>query len=300
MQLREGRARQRTGVADTQKVKVKFTQRMKRPNAWRCAQQAILLTGLMAVGHQLLAQQSGQPPSQASQAPATSPQAQPATSQSPTTPANDAGAAKGPPAPDPNVPQNDRILWTLPNFLTVENASSMPPLSAGQKFKLVAQGTFDPWELAFIGAESGVNQAANTNPTFGQGLKGYAKRYGLTFADDTVENFAVGAVFPSLLHQDPRFYQMGKGKFLHRFAYAGLRVLITRSDSGKTQFNFSEIFGAAMSAGISNAYHPRPRTLGSALSIWGTQVGWDAVGYELKEFWPDLHRYLLRGKHTNM
>jgi len=258
---------------------------------------AILFVGMLASADQLLAQQAGQaPPSATQTAPPSS-----ATPQSSNQPAND---PKGPvqvqSPPASNVPQNDRILWTLPNFLTVDNASSMPPLSAVQKFKLVAEGTFDPWELAFIGAESGVNQAANTNPTFGQGLKGYAKRYGLTFADDTVENFTVGAVLPSLLHQDPRFYQMGKGKFLHRFAYAGLRVLITRSDSGKTQFNFSEIFGAAMSAGISNAYHPRPRTLGSALSIWGTQVGWDAVGYELKEFWPDLHRYLLRGKHTNM
>jgi hypothetical protein len=89
---------------------------------------------------------------------------------------------------------------------------------------------------------------------------------------------------------------MGKGKVLHRVAHAGLRVLITPSDSGKTQFNYSEIFGAAMSASISTSYHPRPRTLGTGISIWWTQIGWDAVGFELKEFWPDMRRYLRHQK----
>ena len=190
------------------------------------------------------------------------------------------------------MPQNDRILWTLPNYLTVENTSSLPPLTTGQKFKLVAEGTFDPLEFAFLGLEAGVDQASNTNPTFGQGLKGYAKRYALAFGDNTDENFMVGAIFASAFHQDPRYYQLGKGRFLHRALYAAMRVGITRSDAGKTQFNFSEIVGAATAAAISNAYHPGPRTIGNSLSVWVTQVGWDAVGFEMKEFWPDVHRYL--------
>ena len=195
-------------------------------------------------------------------------------------------------APDPYKPQNDRIFWTLPNFLTVENASSLPPLTAGQKFKLVAEGTFDPLEFAFLACEAAVNQASNTNPTFGQGFKGYGKRYALAFTDNAVENFGTGAIFPALLHQDPRYYEMGKGKVLHRVEYAGLRVFLTRSDSGKTQFNYSEIFGSALAAGISNAYHPAPRTLVENVSVWWTQIGWDVVGFELKEFWPDLKRKL--------
>jgi hypothetical protein len=182
----------------------------------------------------------------------------------------------------------------------VEKTTSLPPLTTGQKFKLVAQGTFDPVEFAFIGMETSINQADNSNPTFGQGFVGYSKRYGLAFTDNAVGNFGAGAIFPSLLRQDPRYYQMGKGKFLHRFFYAGTRVLITRSDSGKAQFNFSEILGNALAAGISNAYHPAPRTIDSNLKVWGTQIGWDSLAYELKEFWPDIHRYLLRGKHSNM
>jgi hypothetical protein len=254
----------------------------------------VLVTSILAGGDRLLAQQTQQNPQQPTPSQPGSSQNQ--TSQPPAQnpPATDSSTQIVAPSSNANVPKNDRIFYALPNLLTVENASSLPPLTAGQKFKLVAEGTFDPMEFAFLALEAGVNQASNTNPTFGQGFKGYGKRYALAFADNANENFAVGAIFPALLHQDPRYYQMGKGKFLHRAAYAGERIIITRSDSGKTQFNFSEVFGSALAAGISNAYHPAPRTLGSNISIWWTQIGWDAVGYELKEFWPDVHRYLKR------
>jgi hypothetical protein len=185
----------------------------------------------------------------------------------------------------------------LPNFLTVENAPSAPPITSREKFKLVAEGTFDPVELAFLGLESGINQATNANPTFRQGLEGYGKRYALAAGDTIDENFMTAALFPCALRQDPRYFQLGKGSFLHRAAYAGLRVLITRSDAGKNQFNFSEILGAATAAAISNVYHPGPRTLGSNVSVWWTQIGWDAASFEVKEFWPDIHRYIQRSMH---
>jgi hypothetical protein len=73
--------------------------------------------------------------------------------------------------------------------------------------------------------------------------------------------------------------------------------LITRSDSGRTGFNFSEILGSGTAAAISNTYHPGPRTLGSSVSVWETQIGWDAVGFEMKEFWPDVHHWLVRNHH---
>ena len=193
-------------------------------------------------------------------------------------------------------PQNDRLFWTLPNFLTVQDASTVQPLTVRQKFSLVARTTFDPFELAFIGLQAGIGQANNTNPTYGQGFSGYAKRYGTAFGDTTVGNFMANAVYPSLLRQDPRYYQRGRGRggFLRRFAYAGTRVLVIRSDSGHNQVNFSELLGNATTAGISNAYHPAPRTIGSNIKIWWTQIGWDAVSYELKEFWPDIHQAFQR------
>ncbi len=187
---------------------------------------------------------------------------------------------------------NDRILWTMPNFLTVEDADRIPPLSSGQKFKVVARGVFDPFEFVLVGFVAGLGQASDSNPSYGQGAQGYAKRYGTSYADNAIENFMASAVFPSILHQDPRYFQLGHGGFRKRTAHAVSRVLITRSDSGRTQLNYSELMGGVSAAAISTyTYHPQSeQSFGNVMSVWGTQMAWDAVTYMIKEFWPDLRK----------
>jgi hypothetical protein len=191
---------------------------------------------------------------------------------------------------------NDRLFFTLPNFLTLET-KQVPPLTAGQKFKVVARSSFDYVEYPWYGFLSGVSQAENSEPGFGQGGEGYGKRYAASFADGTIENFWTGAILPSLLKQDPRFFELGQGSFMHRTEYAVSRIFVTRTDSGRSQFNYSEILGSAISAGISTySYHPHDdRTVPNTLSVWGTQVGYDTITIVVKEFWPDIRRKL-RGK----
>jgi len=187
---------------------------------------------------------------------------------------------------------NDRLFFTLPNFLTLENANQVPPLTAGQKFKVVARSSFDYVQYPWYGFLAGISQAENSEPGFGQGAAGYGKRFGAATADGTIENFLTSAVFPSLLRQDPRFFQSGHGGFWHRTGYAMSRVIITRGDSGHSQANFSEIIGSALAAGISTySYHPSAdRNVRNSVSVWGTQVGYDTLTYVVKEFWPDIRR----------
>ena len=245
-------------------------------------------------GNDLDADQSQPTPAK----PPSTSQTQAATSQTQTKPANDPGTVQSQPAPVSKPPKNDRIFFVLPNYLTVERPGSLAPLTTREKFKTVAEGCFDPVEAVFIGIEAGIGQADNTNPTYGQGFVGYSKRFGTAYADAIIGNFGTGAIFPALLRQDPRYYQMGKGNFLHRAAHAAGRVIITRSDtSGKTEFNFSEFLGNGLAAGAANLYHPGPHTLASNADVLGTQVLLDVAGYELKEFWPDLRRLLLRLHH---
>ncbi len=187
---------------------------------------------------------------------------------------------------------NDRLFFTLPNFLTLENANQVPPLTSGQKFKVVARSSFDYVQYPWYGFLAGISQAENSEPGYGQGAAGYGKRFGAATADGTLENFMTSAVFPSLLGQDPRFFQSGEGRFWHRTGYAMSRVIITRGDSGHSQANFSEIIGSALAAGISTySYHPRAdRNLRNSASVWGSQVAYDALTYVVKEFWPDIRR----------
>jgi hypothetical protein len=201
-------------------------------------------------------------------------------------------------SPQQNTPaqqsdtSHDRLFWALPNFLTVENAENVPPLTAGQKFKLVARGVFDPMEFVLVGFVAGLGQASDSDPSYGQGAQGYAKRYGTAYGDNAIENFMAYAVFPSVLHQDPRYYQLGQGGFRKRAVHALSRVVITRSDSGQTQPNYSELLGASSAAAISTyAYHPQSeRSFGNVATVWVTQMGWDAATYMVKEFWPDLRK----------
>ncbi len=196
----------------------------------------------------------------------------------------------------PNKTQNngtshDRLFWTLPNFLTVENSGHAPKLTSKAKTKVALRSSLDPVEFVYIGFVAGIGQAQDSEPGYGQGASGYFKRFGSSFADNLDENVWTGAIFPSFLHQDPRYYQLGKGRFFSRLSYAVTRQLITRSDLGRKEFNVSELAGSAISAAISNAYHPAgDRTFVNTLSVWFTQVGWDTVANVMKEFWPDIRR----------
>jgi hypothetical protein len=201
-----------------------------------------------------------------------------------------------------NATSKDRLFFTLPNFLTLENASHVPPLTAGQKFKVVARSSFDYVQYPWYGFLAGISQAENSEPGYGQGAQGYAKRFGAATADGTIENFMTSAVLPSLLHQDPRFFQSGHGGFRHRAWYAFSRIIVTRGDNGNSQFNYSEVFGSALSAAVSTySYHPHEdKTVANTAKVWGTQVGYDALTYVVKEFWPDIRRKLKKKKEQGL
>jgi hypothetical protein len=233
---------------------------------------------------------------------------------SPASPANPDKPADQPPvqnsvaqnSPAPDTPKkneakkdevakkkDDRMFYVMPNYLTVDNESEAKPVSWKEKFSMAAKGSFDPYEFTLVGVVAGIHQAGDSDPAFGQGMKGYAKRYGAAFADQVDGNIMVGGVFPTILKVDPRYFRLGRGSFAHRLGYAIDRILIARKDSGAHTFNISEFAGNAAAIGISNAYYPSAdRNFSGNLNDWGTQMGLDAFGNTLKEFWPDIHQYL--------
>jgi len=191
--------------------------------------------------------------------------------------------------------KDDRMFYVMPNYLTVDNQSQVPPISWKTKFAITAKGTFDPYEFFIVGVVAGIRQAEDAYPAFGQGMAGYGKRYGAAFADQVDGNIMSGAVFPSILRTDPRYFRLGRGSVAHRFGYAVSRIVITRRDSGGRMINIPEFAGNATAIAISNVYYPAAdRGFSSSFSSWTVQMGIDAFGNELKEFWPDIHGYLQR------
>ena len=141
-----------------------------------------------------------------------------------------------------------------------------------------------------------MTRSRSSHPKWGGGWPGYWKRYGVAFADNTVCSLITTGVMPSLLKQDPRYYQGHTTGFLRRFAYAASRSAVTKSRTGEPQFNLSEIGGTLVVANIANLYYPEAeRNAHDTIVRWGTQAMWDTVANELKEFWPDI-RGVLHGR----
>ena len=190
---------------------------------------------------------------------------------------------------------NERLFLALPSFLTMEKSSKvLRPLTTGEKFNVVARGSFDYAQIPWTAMLAGINQAQNNEAGYGQGMTGYGKRLGSAFADNTIESFMVGAVFPSLLKEDPRYYRMGAGGLRRRTAYAVSHVFVTRTDSGRKRFNYSEILGTAVAAAICTySYHPiGDRNVSGAASVWGRQVAFFTLNTFVREFWPEIRRNL--------
>jgi len=193
--------------------------------------------------------------------------------------------------------QTKRILWIIPNYRSVSVDSHLPPLSFKEKFWLATQDSFDYSAFAYAGIFAGTSMASKSTPEFGQGAAGYGNYFAHTFADDTVENYMVEALVPSLTKEDPRYYTLGRGGVFKRTGYAVSRLFVTRTDSGKRTFNLSEVVGAGAAAGIGNTYYPTDQNqLVKTYQRWISQVLQDGASNILKEFWPDINHSLF---HTN-
>lgn len=253
--------------------------------------------------------QQPEPQQSSTQQPATqqpnSQQPPPASSPSQTDKPKSAQENQDPPKPDDAVGKskleketgtiNDRIFEVLPNYGTVETANTIPPLTTGHKFRIATASVFDWAAYPFNGALAAIAQAKDDPKEWGQGWGAYGKRFGANFADNSIGTYMTVAIFPSLLHEDPRYYQMGKGGFKRR-AYHGIeRLFVTRTDSGHDRFNISESLGNAVAAAMSNIYHvPSDRTAGRNASTFGFLILYDGLSNELKEFWPDIRRKVFR------
>lgn len=190
--------------------------------------------------------------------------------------------------------EDKRILWIFTNHRTTDDSENQQELTLKGKLAIAWGDATDRAIFFQTFVLAGIGQANNSNPSFGQGIEGYAKRFGTTYADFAIENMMTEGIFPTLLHQDPRYFRRREGSGRSRVAYAMSRLFITRTDSGKNQFNYSEIAGAATSLAISNAYYPDSRSIGNNLGRYALQLGFDAASNVLKEFWPDLKRKLPR------
>ena len=197
-------------------------------------------------------------------------------------------------------PETKRIFGIVPNYRTSPSLSNFEPLTPSEKFRIATEDAFDRGSFALAALFAGEGQLTNANQSFRQGAAGYGKYFGAAYADLAVGDYMTEAIYPSLLHQDPRYFRRGTGTGWSRLGYAMGQILWTHGDSGRTQFNFSELIGNSTAVAISNAYYSDNRTASNAVSKLGVQLGVDMAANVLKEFWPDFERKFSRRHHRTL
>jgi len=186
--------------------------------------------------------------------------------------------------------KQQRVLGIVPNFY-VSYADEAAPLTPKRKFELALKATTDPVTTLAVSAIAGVDQATNRFSDYGQGAQGYAKRYGASYANLASGLWIGGAVLPSILKQDPRYFYKGTGSKRSRFLYAVSRPFICKGDNQRWQPNYSSVLGDLAAGGISNLYIPERDRHGARLTFEnaGIALGTTAAINVLQEF--VLHRF---------
>ncbi len=168
--------------------------------------------------------------------------------------------------------EKQRALGIIPNFY-VTYIPDAAPLTPRQKFGLAWKSMVDPVTFGLTGAIAGLQQAQNDFGGYGQGAAGFGRRYGAVYGDTVTSTLIGGAILPSLLKQDPRYFYKGTGSKRSRLLYAIANSVICKGDNGHWQANYSAIIGGLAAGGISNLYYPAKDREGAELTFENALIG---------------------------
>lgn len=193
--------------------------------------------------------------------------------------------------------EKQRLFGVIPNFY-VSYVRDAVPLTPKQKFQLAWKSTIDPVSFGVTGVIAGVQQATDQFKGYGQGAQGYGKRYGASYADLVTGTFIGGAILPSLLKQDPRYFYKGTGSVRSRVLYAMANAVMCKGDNGHWQPAYSGIMGSLAAGGISNLYYPEGDRSDAALTFENMLIGIGETAavnvlqeFVLKKFTPNVPNY---------
>lgn len=179
--------------------------------------------------------------------------------------------------------EQQRVFGFIPNFYVSYNKDAVP-LTPKLKFQLAWKSSTDPITIAGTAFLAGLQQAADQYPEFGQGAQGYAKRLGAGYADVFASTFLSGAVFPTLLKQDPRYYYQGTGSTRSRIVHAVGNSVMCKGDNGRWQVNYSNLAGVFGGAALSSTFYPTNNVGMFTLSNGFIRLGESSLAGVLQEF----------------
>jgi hypothetical protein len=212
-------------------------------------------------------------------------------------PAAPAAQDQSTPADTNGPPVDKRVFGVLPNYRTAKDTADYTPITSKQKLTIATKDTIDYPLFLLGGGLAGIAQLTNEHPRFGQGVEGFFHRYATAYADQAIGNYMTEGILPILFHEDPRYFMKGReyGGVGRRTWYAATRIFVTKTDTGRSSFNFAEVVGNSIAAAVGNAYYPGETHLADNVSRLGQDLATDAISQILKEFWPDVKRKFFHG-----
>jgi hypothetical protein len=183
-----------------------------------------------------------------------------------------------------HIAVQQRVAGVIPNFYSAYDWNA-PPMLAKQKVQLSVRGLIDPVSFLAVAGIAGAEENRGIFPAYGSGIEGYGKRYGAAMANRVSGALLGRAVYPAIFHQDPRYFYKGKGSIKSRTLYAISAAVMTRSDSGRWEPNYSQVLGNFSAAALSNLYYPEADRGGSLVLLNGlSETGGNAVSNLIREF----------------
>jgi hypothetical protein len=193
------------------------------------------------------------------------------------------------------APASGQVAGKYVKYIPADQTAQ--PITAHDKVIIGLRDLISPEDLLAWVASAGYEQAVNGSPNYGTNSTAFGKRFGAAVARETSQGVFTDVVFSPLLHTDPRYYVQGSQyNFFHRAVYAATRVLVTKTDSGKTTVNAALLLGYGASTALSTAYYPQiNRNAKDGISEYGGSLGGAAIGFLVDEFIDDtLHALHLK------
>jgi hypothetical protein len=159
------------------------------------------------------------------------------------------------------------------------------------KFILFVKDSYDPVNFLSSGFAAGIDQAENSDPSYGQGAEGYGRRFGAEFGGQVTSRFFKEFAYPSIFSEDPRYYRLAHGPARKRLLHAMEHTVVAHRDDGAHMFNFSEWLGTTSAIVLNNTYHPDSQRGFSATAERLSYSILQDMGFDvLREFWPEISR----------
>lgn len=185
-----------------------------------------------------------------------------------------------------------RLFGVIPNYRAEQIQKTYKPLTAQEKYAIARSDSFDWPNYLMLAGFAMQAQVASGGFSHNGGFKSFSAYYARSVGDQIIGSYVTEAILPSLFHEDPRFFRLGTGSFVHRAYNAVSRIVIAQKDDGRHGFNFSELVGNAGVVAATSFYYPASQSPSEGFERLAMSLGNDMISNMLTEFWPDIKRHL--------